>query len=87
MAFFVYIEGRWRYSPNPFATCGLEKMDGQHHALATLPLGRTRNPFYRGLGVLRVGLDGHGKSHIYGIRFPHRPAVANRCIDYTVPVT
>ena len=87
VTFLIYIEGRWVYSPNPFATSGLENMDGQYHALAALPLGRTRKPFCRGLGVLRVGLDGHEKSHIHGIRFPHSPAVASRCIDYTVPVT
>lgn len=70
VSFLVYTEGRRGYSPSPFATSAVEEMDGQHHASANLLLGRTRNPFYSRLGGLRVGLDGHGKSHLHQDSIP-----------------
>ena len=41
---------RRRYSSNPFATSALEGLVAQHHALAALPLGKTRYSLYRMLG-------------------------------------
>jgi hypothetical protein len=50
---------------------------GQHHALAALPLGKTRYPLYRRLGgppgSVWTGAENIAPPHT-GIRSPHRPA-------------
>jgi hypothetical protein len=50
------------------------EVDGQRHALAALPPGKTRCPFIGGWVYPRAGLDGCGKPRPTGIRSPDRPA-------------
>ena len=63
-------------------------MDGQRHALAALPPGKTRYPLYKRLGGPRAVLDRCGKSR------PHRDSiprtvhpVASRYTDYATRST
>jgi hypothetical protein len=46
-------EEKKRYSSTLSLTSTLDGVGGQHHTLATLPLGKTQNPLYRRLGGLQ----------------------------------
>ena len=63
-------EGVYRYSSTLSLTSALEGVGGKGQATAALPLGKTRYPLYR-----RLGLDGCEKScPPTRIRSPDRPA-------------
>ena len=54
--------GGERYSSTLPSTSALDGVGGQRHAPAALPPRKTRYPLYRGLGVLRAGMEGCRKS-------------------------
>ena len=63
------LEGEQIYSCTLSLTSTLDGVGDQRHALAALPLGKTRYPLYRMLGEPQGGLDGCAKSR------PHRDSI------------
>jgi len=80
-------EVEYKYSFTSSLTSALNGVGGQHHALATIPRGKTRYPLYKRLGGLQ-GVSGRERKISPPLEFDPQTiqSVASRYTDCAIPI-